>query len=175
MDDEQADPCWEIREDAINAIIKSLRVDVDQSSPNDIPSDETVIFYAVKTLENITAQSNSAGGRFATVESANYLLQLFLGLHTPGGAQIPLFCNENLRTSAAVALSHICRLQPKLFTLVFNKITPRLFCYTLAEGQARVQQAFISLLNQALAQNIHGKINEILLRLDSSAEDENSQ
>lgn len=81
-----------------------------QSAPNDVPSDETVIFYAVKTLENITAQSNSAGGRFATVESANYLLQLFLGIHTPGGSQVPLFCNENLRTSAAVALSHICRL-----------------------------------------------------------------
>ena len=27
LDDEQADPCWEIKDDAINAIIKSLRVD----------------------------------------------------------------------------------------------------------------------------------------------------
>ena len=25
LDDEAADPCWEIRDDAINAIIKSLR------------------------------------------------------------------------------------------------------------------------------------------------------
>lgn len=132
----------------------------------DIANDETVVFYAVKTLENITAQSNSAGGRFASVESANYLLQIFLGIHTPGGNQIMAFNNENLRTSAAVALSHICRLQPKLFPLVFNKVTPRLFCYTLSEGQARVQQAFLTLLNQALSQNIYPKINEILLRLD---------
>lgn len=46
-------------------------------------------------------------------------------------------------------------------------MSPKLFIYTLAEGQARVQQAFITLLNQALAQNIYPKMNEILLRLDS--------
>ncbi len=60
---------------------------------------------------------------------------------------MPLYLNENLRTSAAVALSHIVRLQPKLFTLVFNRITAKLFCYTLTEGTPRVQQAFITLLN----------------------------
>ena len=47
LDDEQADPVWEISEDAIQMIIKCLR-------PNE---DETVKFYACKTLENITAQS----------------------------------------------------------------------------------------------------------------------
>jgi hypothetical protein len=31
--------------------------------------DETVRFYASKTLENITAQSNSAGERFATSDA----------------------------------------------------------------------------------------------------------
>ena len=78
---------------------------------------------------------------------------------------MPLYLNENLRTSAAVAFSHIVRLQPKLFPLIFNKITPKLFCYTLTEGTPRVQQAFITLLNQALAQNIYPKINDILLRM----------
>lgn len=47
-------------------------------------------------------------------------------------------------------------------------MSPKLFIYTLAEGQARVQQAFITLLNQALAQNIYPKMNEILLRLDET-------
>ena len=79
LDDDQADPCWEIKDEAVNGIIKALRVQGD----SDFIPDETVVFYAVKTLENITAQSNSAGGRFATVESANYLLQIFLGIHTP--------------------------------------------------------------------------------------------
>jgi hypothetical protein len=40
--------------------------------------DETVRFYACKTLENITAQSNSAGDRFASVEAINFLLAIFL-------------------------------------------------------------------------------------------------
>lgn len=101
-------------------------------------NDEIVVFYAVKTLENITAQSQSAGARFATPESATYLLQIFMGLMSPGGSSIPLYQNESLRTSAAVALSHVCRLQPKLFTHIFNKITPRYFIYTLSEGQPRV-------------------------------------
>jgi serine/threonine-protein kinase ULK4 len=45
LDDEQADPVWEISDDAINIIVKSLR-------PSE---DETVRFYACKTLENIAA------------------------------------------------------------------------------------------------------------------------
>jgi serine/threonine-protein kinase ULK4 len=54
LDDEQADPCWEISDDAINAIIKSLKVEL-QVPVDGVPCDETVIFYSVKTLENITA------------------------------------------------------------------------------------------------------------------------
>ncbi len=72
LDDEQADPIWEISEGAINIIVKSLR-----SS-----EDEIVRFYAAKTIENITAQSNSAGHRFATLEAINYLLSIFLSTGT---------------------------------------------------------------------------------------------
>lgn len=54
LDDEQADPCWQITDEAINAIIKSLKVELSPLQDG-VPSDETVIFYAVKTLENITA------------------------------------------------------------------------------------------------------------------------
>lgn len=68
LDDEQADPIWEIPDEAINVVIRSLR-----SS-----EDETVRFYACKTLENIAAQSTSAGHKFATLESLTYLLAIFL-------------------------------------------------------------------------------------------------
>ena len=68
LDDEQADPIWEIPDEAINVIIKSMR-------PQE---DEVVRFYACKTLENITAQSTSAGHRFATLDSLNFLLQILL-------------------------------------------------------------------------------------------------
>jgi len=97
LDDDQADACWEIKDDAINAIVRSLKES----------EDETVRFYASKTLENITAQSNSVGDRFATSESVNYLLSLFLSAQTTSQYQ---GINENLRTSSAVALSHVCRL-----------------------------------------------------------------
>jgi hypothetical protein len=71
--------------------------------------------------------------------------------------------NESMRTSAAVALSHICKLNPSLFGVVFEKISPRKFCETIAEGTNRVQQAFITMLNLALAANSYPKLNEILL------------
>lgn len=93
MDDEQAEACWEIPEEAIAIIVKSLREG----------EDETVRFYACKTLENITAQSQSAGGRFASLDSAQSLLTLFL---TPPLSSL----NENLRTSSAVALCNLVRL-----------------------------------------------------------------
>lgn len=102
-----------------------------------------------------------------------------MGVFSQGAAQVPLYQNESLRTSAAVALSHVCRLAPKLFSHIFNKITPRYFVYTLSEGQPRVQQAFISILNQALASPPkeigYPKLNEVLLRLDSQAMNEDQQ
>jgi hypothetical protein len=54
---------------------------------------------------------------------------------------------ESLRTSAAVALSHIVRLTPSLFGVVLEKITLAVFCQLLIEGTSRVQQAFITMLN----------------------------
>ena len=51
LDDEQADPCWEIPQSAISMVTKVLRTS----------EDEVVRFYACKTLENITAQSVLAG------------------------------------------------------------------------------------------------------------------
>ena len=44
----------------------------------DMGEDDTVRFYACKTLENICAQSNSAGHKFASLETINHLLAIFL-------------------------------------------------------------------------------------------------
>jgi len=46
-DDENADPCWELSDDAIQAVQNALK-------PTE---DDVVKFYACKTIENITAQS----------------------------------------------------------------------------------------------------------------------
>jgi serine/threonine-protein kinase ULK4 len=46
LDDELADPIWELSDDAINIIVESL---------DDQETDKIVKFYACKTLENICA------------------------------------------------------------------------------------------------------------------------
>lgn len=69
--------------------------------------------------------------------------------------------------SSAVALSHICGLNPQLFESIFERITAPVYCNTLIEGNARVQQAFITMLNLALTANVYPKINDILLSEES--------
>lgn len=54
---------------------------------------------------------------------------------------------ESLRTSAAVAMSHVLRLQPSLFSEVLERIPLGAFCHYLKEGTTRVQQAYITVLN----------------------------
>jgi serine/threonine-protein kinase ULK4 len=70
LDDDQVDPVWELSNDAITVIVRNLRMDAD--------GDEVVRFYSCKTLENICAQSNSAGHKFTTLETINHLLAIFL-------------------------------------------------------------------------------------------------
>jgi len=64
-----ADPVWELSDDAINIIVLSL---------NEAEPDQIVRFYACKTLENICAQSTSAGHRFATQDTVKQVLKIFL-------------------------------------------------------------------------------------------------
>ena len=90
LDDDNADPCWNISDESIACIIRALR-----------PSEDSIVrLYACKTLENITAQSNSAGHKFATLETVMALIEIFLN---PENSDI-------FKTSAAVAISHIVKL-----------------------------------------------------------------
>ena len=69
LDDEMADPVWELSDDAIDIIVQSL---------DDQETDQIVRFYACKTLENICAQSTSAGHRFANQKTVQQVLNIFL-------------------------------------------------------------------------------------------------
>lgn len=74
---------------------------------------------------------------------------------------------EGIKISAAIALSHICKLNPSLFPVIFETITPTKFCQILMDSsnnQHRVQQAFISMLNLALHNIYYPEISSILLR-----------
>jgi len=164
LDDEMADPVWELSEDAINIIVYSL----DEHEP-----DRGVRFYACKTLENICAQSTSAGHRFASEETVQHVLNIFLmemkdlsEFHSEQDYEPYMLWYEGIRISAATALSHICKLNPMLFPQIFETITPSVFCETLmhGNGQSRVQQAFITMLNLALHNIDYPEINQILLQ-----------
>jgi serine/threonine-protein kinase ULK4 len=129
LDDDQADPVWEIPQQAIATMIKGLSGG----------EDEIVRFYACKTIENITAQSISAGCNFATLEVATLLLNIYITTK-----------NEPFKTSAAVCISHICKLNTTLFPIIFESLKCEQFSLALLEGSPRIQQAFITMLNIAL-------------------------
>lgn len=109
LDDEMADPVWELSDDAINIIVQSL---------GSVESDRIVRFYACKTLENICAQSTSAGHRFAKGSTVKHLLAIYLmEFDEYEEEQQDEACTysswfEGIRQSAAIALSHICKLNP---------------------------------------------------------------
>ena len=134
LDDEHVDPVWDLSYEAIQVILRSLRLGNGENQNED----DIVRFYACKTLENICAQSNSAGQKFATLETINHLLAIFLcpiqnfGRNSQS-RQTPQFY-EALKTSSAVALSHICGLNPSLFHSIFERITAQTYCNTLIEG-----------------------------------------
>ena len=117
MDDEQADPVWEIPEEAVETLTRCL---IDRE-------DEVVRFYACKTVENITAQSITAGCSFATLKVATLLLNIY---HTQS--------NEVFKISAAVSISHICKLNTTLFATIFASLGPKNFSLALLEGPARI-------------------------------------
>lgn len=120
LDDESQEgggASWEIPDSAIQILIVCLNNG----------EDEIVRFYACKTLENITAQSLSAGCSFATLKVATQLLNIY---HTQ--------TNEIFKTSAAVSLSHICKLNTTLFPTIYESLTPRNFSAALSEGPSRI-------------------------------------
>lgn len=138
LDDDQASKVWVISEEAINTLIKSMR-------PYE---DEIVRFYACKAIENITAQSQTAGHSLATIPTCKALLDAFIN----GG-------KDSYVNTAAVALSHVVKLNPSLFNYVIDYIPLEDICTVLNDGHSRVQQAFITMVNVALLHK-----NELLLR-----------
>jgi hypothetical protein len=117
LDDDQADPIWEIPEVAVHGLVKCL----------DTMEDEVVRFYACKTIENITAQSISAGCSFANLEVVTLLFHIYNTV-----------TDESFRVSAAVSISHICKLNTTLFPTIFTSLTSKNFSKALLDGSPRI-------------------------------------
>jgi len=68
---------------------------------------------------------------------------------------------DAFKTSAAVSVSHICKLNTTLFPTIFESITCKQFSNALLEGSQRIQQAFLTMMNIALTQP-YPKLNDTL-------------
>ncbi|CAI2366337.1 unnamed protein product [Moneuplotes crassus] len=129
LDDDQASKVWVISDQAIETLLNCMEE----------YQDEVVRFYACKAIENITAQSDSAGLGLATSNTCKSLIDAFLSQ-----------AKESFINTAAVALSNVVKLNPKLFSIVLDFIPLDEICNILNDSHTRVQQAFITMLNIAL-------------------------
>ena len=125
MDEEGSDPVWEVSKLHLQAVVRGLKAG----------EDETVRVYAVKTVENMLAQSKQAALKLATPDLCPLLVATYLTAR-----------QEGLRTSAIVALSHLVRVNRALVPTALERLTARNIVLALSEGQARIQQATLTLL-----------------------------
>ena len=125
MDEEGSDPAWEVPRGLLQVVVRCLKAG----------EDEIVRLYAVKTVENILAQSKQAASRLATPDLCPLLASIYLTAK-----------QEAMKTSAIVGLSHLIRVNPALIPAALERLTLRNIVTALSEGQARIQQALLTLL-----------------------------
>ena len=123
MDEHQGE--WEIPNSIFSLVIRTSKS----------ADDEALRFYACKTIENICAQSQKAGIKFSVPE----VLTNFIGIYASSK-------HECFRTAAAVAISHIIRLNLSLIPIFCEKFPAKTLITALIEEQSRIQQAFLTIV-----------------------------
>ena len=122
--EEEASSSWRISDESISTLLYAI----------DPIRDNTVTFYAVKAIENISALTQVARIYFAANEI--FLVKL-LGLFNKSK-------NQELRLSAIYTISHLIRLEPALFKNLLEKKNLFEFKKSLEEEQPRFQQAILN-------------------------------
>ena len=117
LDDDSNSHSWSISKDACTALLTSLKS----------YEDETVRYYACKAVENIAAQSSSAGHLLANSATCKLLLDVFLNGE-----------KESFANTGAIALGHLVKINPSLFDYILDIITSTDLCRILTESNARV-------------------------------------
>ena len=97
--------------------------------------DEAVRFYACKTIENISAQSQRAGCRFST----NDVMTTMISTYSTSK-------HESFRCSVSVVLSHIIRLNTSLIQSFLDKFPMKQISSSIGDEQPRIQQSFLTIL-----------------------------
>ena len=101
--------------------------------------DELTQLYAVKTIDNIAAQSEEYAKKFATSEVFHYLYLLVRDSK-----------NDSLRAAAASALPRLCRHNRALTSTAYEKATISSLVALLADANVRVQLGVLNLINMLL-------------------------
>jgi len=122
--EEEVSSSWRISEESLNSLLYAI----------ELARDDTVKFYAVKAIENITALTQIARVYFTTHDI--FLIKL-LELFNKSK-------NQELRLSAIYTISHLVRLEPALFKVLLEKKNLMDFKKSLEEEQPKNQQAILN-------------------------------
>jgi len=115
---------WRISDESLASLLYAIEIN----------RDDTVKFYAVKAIENITALTQIARDYFTTHDIFMVkLLELFNKSK-----------NQELRLSAMYTISHLIRLEPALFKNLLEKKSLMEFKRSLEEEQPKTQQAILN-------------------------------
>eukprot|EP00899_Mesostigma_viride_P011673 jgi/Mesvir1/20506/Mv12390-RA.3 len=121
---------WQVPPTAISLITRLIR-----------PGEEEICqHYAVKTIENVASQGGEWTRRFASQEVVYNLIQVFNGNR-----------GEHLRASAVSSVARILRHSPPLVAYVVERLGVKLLLKGLGDPNAKIQQAFLCVINAALA------------------------
>lgn len=115
---------WRISNESLSSLIYAI----------DMNRDDTVKFYAVKSIENITALTQIARVYFT---SDDIFLSKLLEVYNKSK-------NSELRLSAIYSISHLIRLEPVLFKNLLEKKSLIEFKKLLEEDQPKFQQALLN-------------------------------
>eukprot|EP00743_Colponemidia_sp_Colp-15_P010085 GILK01011076.1.p1 GENE.GILK01011076.1~~GILK01011076.1.p1 ORF type:complete len:1302 (+),score=266.67 GILK01011076.1:471-3908(+) len=125
-------PTWAMPSVTLTVLLRCLKAG----------EDETVRHYAAKTVENIASQSVEHSTKFAVPEIISVLQHI-----------IATTKNEVFRSTAATALSHLCRNNPSVFVTLCEKSgLKQVMSGLMADSPLRIQQAYINMLNSVLLQ-----------------------
>jgi len=85
----------------------------------------------IKTIENITSQSELGGSKFCSAEILKTFIQLYTAKSNIG---------SEMRTSIAVCIVNICNLGPEFVHDVVANLSLRVISQGIVEGEKRQQQ-----------------------------------
>jgi serine/threonine-protein kinase ULK4 len=122
--EEESSAFWKISDESLSTLLYATELN----------RDDTIKFYAVKAIENITALTQIAKLYFTPND--NFLLR-FLEIFRFNK-------NLELRTSAVYTISHLIRLEPKLYKSFLDKLSLPELQKFLQNETPKIQQALLN-------------------------------